>query len=92
MGYKKRKTNSLPTDYVPNAEEQRAYVWCVEEGIQVGPLPVKGHEQLWVIGISSHWTPHEIKTSPEEFDKKEVWNKVYEYCLYYYNKRKDDKD
>ena len=88
MGYKKKKTNSLPTNYVPSDIEQMAFEYCIEEGIQIGPLPVSGHEQTWVIGISSHWTPKDIKTSPESFGKDEIWSKVYEYMLYYFDKRK----
>ncbi len=88
---KKKVNNQLP-NYLASAYEQEAYMWGVEEGYIISPLGTKTPGK-WKIGIATHWKPKEMKVSPEVYDKTEIWQKVYDFYIYYYEKRsKSDTD
>ena len=54
---------------------------------------MKAYESLWYIDI--HKGPvgrrKVIGTSPDCYTSTEIWKKVSEYQMYYYNKYKDEK-
>ena len=81
----RKKTKWIP-DYIPTDYEQEAYLWGVSEGIIISPIGTK-KENEYRIGISFTYTPANIKTSPESYEGNEVWKKVYEYYIWYYEKR-----
>ena len=74
-------------EYNPTEEEQRAYLWGVEKNIRISPrATVQGSTgNQWYVEIFSNgkWTH-----SPEKFGPVEVWKQVYNYYIYYYERRK----
>ena len=86
-GRKKKKEVWLP-DYFPTEEEQAAYMYCMNNEYIISPIGLKDDKSHYHIGIASAWEPRDVKLSPETYTAKEVWPKMYEFCLYYYNKRK----
>lgn len=71
-------------DYLASGEELRAYRWGILEGLIISPLKSKTG---YTIGIASHWTPKQVKKDPTTYTGDEVWSKVFEYYVFYYNKR-----
>ena len=71
--------------YLATNREFDAAEWCLKNKIYINPLQVKHGVPLWYIEIEIN----DKKTkSKEQFKPVEVWQKKYEYCLYYYNKYK----
>ena len=76
---------SMP-DYGPSKEEQLAYMYCVGNNIQVSPQGVLGKLNEWKVAVCINGG--EWHVSPKTYNAKEIWKTYYEFCLYYYNKRK----
>ena len=70
-------------EYMPSSEEEKAYVWCIRNNIKISPTA--NSEGSWWIEININGN---INRSPEPFKKVRVWEKLYEYCKYYYDKHK----
>jgi hypothetical protein len=68
-------------EYTRSNEEFEAYRWCIRNGIIIFPESKIGYS--WAIEIKING---KISKSPEEYKSVEVWKKVYEYYIYYYNK------
>ncbi len=73
-------------DYAPTTEEQEAYLWGVNNGVRVapkaaqrGPSPTSWYVEIFANGRWRH--------NGEEFGPGEVWEQVYKYYKYYYEKR-----
>ena len=67
--------------YNYSKEEFTAYEWCIKNGIRISPM-AKDNISWWVeisIGKKTH-------RSPECFTKDIIWQKVFEFYTYYYNK------
>ena len=67
-------------------------LWCHDNGIRVSPKGINKEPKKWFIEVS---TDHggTWKKSPNKYDEKELWLKVAELYLWYYNKyngRKQD--
>jgi len=60
-----------------------AYRWCVREGIHIAPRAK--NDTAWYVDIKNKG---KINTTPDTFGKTEIWTKIFEYCAYYYSKRK----
>lgn len=58
-----------------------AYRWCLKNNIRISPRAKANN--AWFIEIENHGKIH---TSPETYGKTEIWNKIFEYCKYYFNK------
>ncbi len=67
--------------YSVTTEERKAYHWCINNGIFISPLATG--EGSWYIEIKLN---NNIHKSPEAYGKTTVWEKLYEYYKYYYNK------
>lgn len=79
-GFKKNKKFSMgkgPTD----DESWDAYLWGIRNGILISPIAIS--ESRWRIDIVSRGKKH---TSPDSYGKDEIWEKIFEYYKYYYNK------
>ena len=76
--------NSEFPDHTREYEELIPYFWCEENDIVVNPEYhyVNGDSQ-WRVGII---IKGKRNLDPKTYDKKNVMEKVYEYCEYYYNK------
>lgn len=83
---RKKKNNSMP-DYAATEEQQRAYRYCVRRDIKISPGGVAGVPNQWSIDIcldGRKWTK-----SPKTFGRDEIWEVFYNYCMYYYAKKKN---
>ena len=77
MGVKKK---SVGYQYSP--DEFKAYQWCINNGIYISPF-CKENFISWHIDIEIN---KKINRSPQVFDPRELWEKIFEYYKYYYNK------
>ena len=68
-------------EYTRSDQEFEAYRWCISNGIIIFPESKVGSS--WAIEIKING---KINKSPVEYNRQEVWKKVYEYYIYYYNK------
>ena len=81
-----RKKQSWMPHYSPSEEEYAAHMYCMNNNIRLSPGGINGSDQ-YTVDISldgKKWTK-----SPKKFKSSDVWEVYYNYCLYYYNKRKD---
>ena len=60
-----------------------AYRWCVKNNIAISPKAYSTTQ--WYIDIKNKDRTH---TSPDTYGKTEIWNKIFEYCKYYYDKHR----
>ncbi len=70
-------------EYKPTKQDYEANVWCIRNKIYISPLALR--EGSWIIEITINGVTNK---SPKSFVKDTVWEKYYEYCRYYYDKRK----
>ena len=70
--------------YVQTDEELEAYSWCIKNGIHISPLAKD--ETNWFIEITIN---NKTNRSPETYKKVVIWEKLFEYYLYYYEKYKN---
>jgi hypothetical protein len=91
VGIKGRKSDMQ--EYTRSIKEEAAWYWCFKNNLLIQPRQVKAYEKLWYIDI--HKGPvgsrRVIGTSPETYTSAEIWKKVSEYQLYYYNKYNNEK-
>ncbi len=76
-----------PLDYSPTEKELKAYYWGVENGYIIGPLGIHNSPDEYRIGIATADQYAQVNKDPKLYQHDEVMQKVYEYYLYYYNKR-----
>ena len=79
-----KKASWMPK-YEPNEEEQKAHRYCLDNNIRISPGGTSSNDR-WTVDISldgKKWTK-----SPQKYKSDEVWEVFYNYCLYYFNKRK----
>jgi len=79
----KLKKKSIMGKYYATYDEMNAAMWCVKNNIKVSPLKKSYTEDVWYIEIAINGKTHK---SPEAYGKVFVWEKMYEFYLYYYNK------
>jgi len=78
---RKKKSPWNMGEYTPTKEELKAYAWCIRNNIIIAPLAKA--EGCWLIEITINGKKNR---SPEEFIRNVVWEKLYQYCKYYYDK------
>ena len=80
---KEQKARQLP-DYIPTTEEFGWYRYCMQNDIKIS---VGGTHQpgKWKIAIhhGGKWVD-----SPYTYDRNTIWQSYYEYCKFYYDKKK----
>lgn len=79
----KSKSISVMGKYYPSKEEMDAAYHCFKQGIGVYPKQVRNGMNLWSILIE---IGGKSKEDPNRYPPIKVWEKVYEYKMYYYNK------
>jgi hypothetical protein len=67
--------------YERTKEEFEAYRWCINNGIIIWPETKLASE--WRIEIKMNG---KTSKSPESYPSVKIWEKMYEFYLYYYNK------
>jgi hypothetical protein len=81
-----RKKASMMGYYNSDENDEEARMWCNKNGIRIYPKPtIRGTPTKWwlIIEVSQR-----VNQSPEEYPRNKVWQKMYEYYNYYYNKYK----
>jgi len=84
----KRKTSMMG---MYNAEdyEEAARIWCNKNDILIYPKPcTRGSPSNWFLIIS---IKNKIAQAPDELPRNKVWEKMYEYYMYYYKKYNDER-
>ena len=79
----KLKKGSIMGKYYATDEEIDAAMWCIKNNIKISPLKKSFAEDRWYIEITLNGKTHR---SPESYGKTVVWEKMYEFYLYYYNR------
>ena len=71
----------FPEDYrTPEHPDYKHYAWCINNGIVVWPVPELADN--WYIRITING---KTSISPVKYGH-DIWDKVYEYYKYYYDK------
>ena len=68
-------------NYTATSEEFEAYIWCIKNKIYIAPKAIT--EARWTITIENNGVTHQ---DPKSYTKGLIWEKIYEYYKYYYNK------
>ena len=77
---KKPSMGDAPADN----ESLEAQRWCIRNNIYISPIAV--NEATWKIEIINKGNKN---VDPSVYKKTEVWEKLFEYCKFYYKKYGD---
>tara|TARA_R100000935_G_scaffold33328_1_gene53830 strand:+ start:86 stop:349 length:264 start_codon:yes stop_codon:yes gene_type:complete len=66
-----------------DSKDWEAYRWCVNNGIAIAPKAKSTTE--WYVVITNKGSTNQ---SPESYEKTVIWQKIFEYCKYYYEKHR----
>ena len=81
-GLKKKKVGM--GDYSPSENECKAYLWGVRNNLRIAPKQASWGNNEWFVEIflNGKWVHND-----EKFGPVEVWEQVYNYYIYYYERR-----
>ncbi len=85
---KEAAKRKLPDNYRESKEQREAYLYCAKNNIIISPVGIKDTVGSWKVGISLPGKHKTVHLSPETCDKHSIMEVMYNYCIYYYNKRK----
>jgi hypothetical protein len=89
MGSGTKKKNEVTMgNYLPNIKESLARYWCTTNGIYISPRAKPGNTR-WAIDIEINKV---IRSSPIDYKAVEIWKKIFELYIYYYNKSNSIQD
>ncbi len=71
--------------YSPTKEEQDAFNWGINNHIRISPVAVAGRSE-WKIAIQLG--DKKANVSKDVWGPVDIWKQLYDYYLYYFNKRK----
>ena len=74
----------------PTEHQQKAYEYCVNEGIRISPIASESGSKpsKYFVGISDPRDYKKVYNSRFQYDEDQIWEAVFEACEYYYNKIK----
>ena len=73
--------------YTRTTEEDAAAIWCINNDICITPRAIKWGERMWVIDIEKGKYPNrKLLGTSDPYGPSTIWEKVFEYKLYYYKK------
>lgn len=67
-----------------NKEDWEAWQWCIRNKIEIAPK-AKSNTAWWI----SITNKGKTNISPEAYEKTIIWQKIFEYCRYYYEKYRE---
>lgn len=70
-------------EYIVSDKDIEAYRWCIKNDIKISPTAKT--QGSWWLDIVNKGV---INRSPQAFIKGVIWQKMYEYYNYYYDKYK----
>jgi len=76
-----RKKKPIAT-YTYSPEDFKAYHWCMNNGIYISPF-CKENFMSWYIDVNING---KINRSPKYYDSRELWETIFKYYKYYYDK------
>jgi hypothetical protein len=82
----KKKSGNIMGKYSATNKEMDAAEWCVRNGIRISPLCLKYPCTEWIISINLGNKEHRSK---EPLKAGVIWERMYEYYVYYYDKYKE---
>ena len=84
MGIAKKGVECKPPNW-NDPDNLKAYTWCINHGVTIGILATAPgfYCGSWEIEITANGK--KVK-SPKEYNKNEIWDKVFELYRFYYNK------
>ena len=81
------KNNYGMGEYSRSIEENEAALWCMHNDICITPRAIKYGERIWVVDIEKGKYPNrKLLGTSSPYGPTTIWEKVFEYKLYYYNK------
>jgi len=81
MGVKKKVGDM--GKYRTTKQDLEAYVWCIRNGIHISPLAK--FSNAWYVDIEMNG---KSSRDPNVYGPVEIWEKVFKYYKYYFNKNK----
>ena len=81
-GLKSKKKDAVDMgNYIPSDTEQTASRWAIKNGIKIAPSAKSATEWYLTIDVNG-----KVANSPVTYKKIEIWQQLYKFYLYYYNK------
>jgi hypothetical protein len=77
----KRKDIIDMGNYIPSDTEREAGRWAIKNGIKIAPSAASTTEWYLIIDVNG-----KVAKSPVTYKKMEIWQQLYKFYLYYYNK------
>jgi hypothetical protein len=75
---------SLMGSHNPSEQEEKARRWCIGHNIKIYPKPTtSGVPTRWKLVLQINTKTVE---APDELGKGVIWERMYEYYMYYYKK------
>tara|TARA_R100000935_G_scaffold576_2_gene2037 strand:+ start:47 stop:298 length:252 start_codon:yes stop_codon:yes gene_type:complete len=71
-------------EFMPKTEDYKNMRWCINNGIKISPFASSTFE--WFIDIEIN---KRVNRSPEIYKKVVIWEKIFEFYKYYYNKHEN---
>lgn len=87
-GNKKKGKKTNWGNFYRSEYQNEAMRWCINNGIAIGPLaaePGDGPSHFWIEIVMGK----KRSRSPHKYLAKDVWNQIYNYYIYYYEKHRD---
>ena len=86
MVWQKKRTGKKATARTWTPEEMKSVGWCLSNNILISCIPNWKQRGInWLIDIKINKNTHR---DPNKYEDEEVFNKIYEYYKYYYDKHK----
>ena len=86
MVWQKKRTGKKAKARTWMPEEMKAVRWCLSKNIFISCIPNWKEKGInWFIDIKINKNVHR---DPDTYEDEEVFNKIYEYYKYYYDKHK----
>lgn len=64
--------------------ENNAYLWCIRNGIKIAPFAVLNSEpRRWWVDVNAK---EKVKRSPYQYEEAQIWPKIFELYVFYYEK------
>ena len=83
-----RRSKVSMGSYRRSKKEDEAMIWCIRNNICITPKQAVWGQATWYIEIEKGEYPQRrlLGKSPEAFGPVEIWRKISEYQIYYYDK------
>ena len=86
---KRREIYKMPS-YTCSTEEQKCYLYCIDNNIRISPRGLRNEPGKWKIEIAlgPYKKGEKRHVSPQLYDKDTIWVEYFKMCKYYYDKHR----